>query len=90
MKRFSEQGMDGLKVAKGRGRRSVLQTKDLETVRRLVQSSRQRIGLIKDELENDLDKKFSQQVRHFPAPPEMPPLRSFLKKTVAVSNALGG
>ena len=79
MKRFSEQGVDGLKVAKGRGRKSILQAKDLETVRRFVQSSRQRIGLIKDELENDLTKKFSQQA-----------LRSFLKKTVAVSNALGG
>jgi len=63
----------------GRGRKSILQANDLETVRRLVQSSRQRIGLIKDKLENDLAKKFSQQA-----------LRSFLKKTVAVSNALGG
>jgi len=79
MKRFSEQGMDGLKVATGRGRKSILQTQDLETVRRAVQNSRQRIGLIKEQLEKDLNKEFSQQA-----------LRQFLKKSIAASNVLNG
>jgi transposase len=80
MKRFTEQGMDGLKVAKGRGRKGILgQHGDLEAVRRAVVDSRQRIGLAKAELEKELGKEFSQLT-----------LRRFLKKTVAVSNELGG
>jgi transposase len=80
MKRFADQGMEGLKVAKGRGRKGILeQHGDLEAVRRAVVGGRQRIGLAKAELEKELGKEFSQLT-----------LRRFLKKTVAVSNELGG
>lgn len=80
MKRFAEHGVEGLKVAKGRGRKAILQKhSDLEAVRRAVQNSRQRIGLAKAELEKELGKEFSQLT-----------LRRFLKKTVAATNALDG
>lgn len=80
MKRFSEQGMDGLKVAQGRGRKGILgRHGDLEAVRRAVAGNRQRISLAKAELEQELGKEFSQLT-----------LRRFLKKTVDASNELGG
>jgi transposase len=80
MKRFCDQGMDGLKVAKGRGRKGILeQHGDLEAVRRAVAGNRQRISLAKAELEKELGKEFSQLT-----------LRRFLKKTVDASNELGG
>lgn len=80
MRRFTEQGMDGLKVAKGRGRKAVLQSPtDLEAVRRAVQSSRQRMGLVKADLEKELEKEFSQLT-----------LRRFVKKMVDASNAFNG
>ena len=80
MKRFREHGMDGLKVAPGRGRKAILNKQsDLEAVRRAVSNSRQRISLAKAELEQELGKGFSQLT-----------LRRFLKKTVAVLNELDG
>lgn len=80
MKRFADQGIDGLKVAQGRGRKSILHRQsDYEVVRRAVQNSRQRIGMAKAELEKELGKEFSQIT-----------LRRFLKKMVVVTNALGG
>ena len=80
MRRFAAQGMEGLKVAKGRGRKSILQTDDdLEAVRRAVQNNRQRIRMAKAALEQELGKEFSQLT-----------LRRFLKKTVVASNALDG
>ena len=80
MQRFCDQGMDGLKVAKGRGRKGILgQDGDLEAVRRAVVGNRQRISLAKAELEKELGKEFSQLT-----------LRRFLKKTVDASNAFGG
>ena len=75
MVRFTKQGMDGLKVAAGRGRKGILQKhSDLEAVRRAVQNSRQRINLAKAELEQELGKEFCSLT-----------LRRFLKKTVAQS-----
>ena len=77
MKRFAEQGMEGLRVATGRGRKGILsQESDFDAVRRAVQGSRQRIRLAKAELEKELGKEFSQVT-----------LRRFLKKTVAASSA---
>ena len=79
MKRFAEQGVDGLKVASGRGRKGILDKEaDLEAVRRAVQNHRQRISLAKAELEKELGKEFSPLT-----------LRRFLKKTVADINAYG-
>jgi len=80
MKRFAEQGIDGLKVAKGRGRPSILQTEhDLDIVRRAVQNHRQRISLAKADLEKELGKEFSHLT-----------LKRFLKKTVADINDFVG
>ena len=77
MKRYQEQGMDGLKTKAGRGRKSILQADtDLAAVRQAVQSSRQRISLAKAELEQELGKEFSHLT-----------LRRFLKKMVAASSA---
>ena len=80
MKRYQEQGLDGLKTKAGRGRKPILQPDtDLAAVRQAVQSSRQRISLAKAELEQELGKEFSQLT-----------LRRFLKKTVAATNAFDG
>ena len=80
MARFAQHGVEGLKVAKGRGRKGILQKDtDLEAVRRAVQNSRQRISLAKAELEQELGKTFSPLT-----------LRRFLKKTTAATNALDG
>ena len=86
MKRFDEQGIDGLKVAKGRGGKSILQHKDAEAVRRAVQNHAQRLSLAKAELEQELGRTFSQLT-----------LQRFLKKTIAMAkvpfartNELGG
>ena len=80
MVRFAQHGVEGLKVAKGRGRKGLLQKDtDLEAVRRAVQNSRQRISLAKAELEQELGKTFSSLT-----------LRRFLKKTTAATNALDG
>ena len=77
MKRYQEQGLDGLKTKAGRGRKSILQADtDLAAVRQAVQNSRQRISLAKAELEQELGKEFSSLT-----------LRRFLKKTVAATNA---
>ena len=77
MKRFAQNGMAGLRVASGRGRKAILRSPaDLEAVRRAVQSNRQRIGLAKADLEKELGKEFSQLT-----------LRRFIKKTVARANA---
>lgn len=75
MKRFAEQGVDGLKVAAGRGRKPILRKDgDLPVVRKAVQDNCQRLRLAKDELQSQLGRKFCLQT-----------LKRFLKKTVAVT-----
>jgi len=80
VKRFEAEGIEGLKMRPGRGRRAILQAStDLSRVRAAVERSRQRISLAKVELEAELQKPFSTTT-----------LKRFLKKTVAASNALEG
>ena len=80
LKRYQEQGIDGLQTRQGRGRRPILQTQtDLEAVRRAVQQNRQRISLARAELEKELGKEFSTLT-----------LKRFLKKTVDASSAFDG
>ncbi len=44
-KRYEAEGIEGLKIKKGRGRRAILQPHtDLEAVRRAVQTHRQRVS----------------------------------------------
>ncbi len=76
LKRYQQQGLAGLKVQKGRGRKAILQADtDLAAVRQAVQGSRQRLSLAKAELEQELGKQFG-----------MLALKRFLKKTVAVTS----
>ncbi len=78
VKRFEAEGMAGLKMRPGRGRRAILQVStDLSRVRAAVIRSRQRISLAKAELEAELQKPFSTTT-----------LKRFLKKTIAASNEL--
>lgn len=78
VKRFEAEGVAGLKMRPGRGRRAILQAAtDLGAVRAAVQRSRQRIGLARVELEAELQKPFSTTT-----------LKRFLKKTIAASNEL--
>jgi len=51
MKRYQEQGLAGLQVKPGRGRKAILsQDTDLAAVRLAVQNNRQRVSLAKAEL----------------------------------------
>lgn len=76
LKRYQEQGLSGLQVKPGRGRKAILsQETDLAAVRLAVQSNRQRVSLAKAELEQQLGKEFSALT-----------LKRFLKKTVAASS----
>src|SRR5215203_2060238 len=78
VKRFETEGIEGLKMRPGRGRRAILQAAtDLEAVRAAVERSRQRISLARTELEGELQKPFSVTT-----------LKRFLKKTIAASNEL--
>ncbi len=77
MKRYQEQGLDGLKTKEGQGRLPILSKEtDLAAVRQAVQQNRQRVSLAKAELIQELGKEFSTQT-----------LTRFLKKTVAASSA---
>lgn len=78
VKRFEREGIEGLNMRPGRGRRAILQVStDLGAVRAAVIRSRQRISLAKAELEAELQKPFSTTT-----------LKRFLKKTIAASNEL--
>ena len=80
LKRYQQQGLAGLKVQKGRGRKAILQADtDLAAVRQAVQGSRQRLSLAKAELEQELGKQFG-----------MLALKRFLKKTAAASSEYDG
>jgi len=78
VKRFEAEGIKGLRMRPGRGRRAILQpSTDLSRVRAAVERSRQRISLARAELEAELQKPFSTAT-----------LKRFLKKTIAASNEL--
>jgi transposase len=59
--RYKLEGLPGLKIRDGRGRASILQAEDSESVRAAVKNHRQRISQAKAELENSLRKEFSQK-----------------------------
>ncbi len=77
LKRYEKEGLKGLEVRAGRGRKAILQAKDLEMVKAQVKGARQRISLAKSELENSLERSFSLST-----------LKRYLKKTVAATNEL--
>ena len=60
VKRYLESGIEGLKTRPGQGRKPILdKVQDGEKVKATIKKERQRIKLAKEELENDLGKKFS-------------------------------
>jgi len=77
VKRYETEGISGLRTKEGSGRAPILRTaEDLARVREKVSLHRQRVGLAKAELEEELGKNFSEKT-----------LRRFLKKTVVDINA---
>ena len=73
VKRFLAEGISGLKTKPGQGRRAIFdKEKDAEKVKAIVKKERQRLKLAKQELETELDKKFS-----------IPTLTRFLKLLAA-------
>jgi len=75
--RYQSEGITGLQTRPGRGRKAILQAADLESVKRAVKQSRQRISQARAELEESLGKEFSPSS-----------LKRFLKKTLAATNEL--
>lgn len=73
--RYKQTGLKGLEIRAGRGRSSILQTKDTESVKEAVRKHRQRISQAKVELEASLGKEFSQKT-----------LERFLKNLTADTN----
>jgi len=62
MKRFEEEGIQGLKTRPGRGGKPILKAEtDLEKVREAVSRNRQRLSLVRAELETVLGKTFSDK-----------------------------
>lgn len=61
MWRYKVEGLKGLAIRTGRGRPSILQTTDTESVRATIQKHRQRISQAKVELEESLGKEFSKK-----------------------------
>lgn len=59
--RYKLEGLKGLEIRTGRGRPSILQIKDTESVKAAVQQHRQRIAQAKVELEKSLGKEFSNK-----------------------------
>lgn len=73
--RYKVEGLKGLEIRTGRGRSSILETKDTESVKAAVQKHRQRIAQAKVELQESLGKEFSQKT-----------LERFLKNLTAAIN----
>ena len=74
--RYKEQGIEGLKTKKGQGRKPILNKQSDELrIKKQVKKERQRLKNAKDELEKELDKKFSLKT-----------LKRFLKNLSADGN----
>ena len=72
LKRYQEDGIAGLKLLSGRGRKPILKEADLEKVRKVVSEHRQKLSVAREELEQTLGKSFSEET-----------LKRFVKKTLA-------
>lgn len=76
VRRYQGEGIDGLHIKAGRGRRAILHEEaDLSAVRLAVQANRQRLSLAQASLQDELGKQFSRST-----------LKRFLKKTVVDTN----
>ncbi len=73
VKRYKYEGIDGLHIRKGRGRKQILSTEtDFEIVRRAVIENRQRLSLAQEAIQKELGKEFCQMT-----------LKRFLKSITA-------
>ena len=72
LKRYQEDGIEGLKMLSGRGRKPILDEADFEKVKEVVSKHRQKLSVAKEELEQMLGKSFSEET-----------LKRFVKKTLA-------
>ena len=76
LKRYEQEGIEGLRTKPGRGRKPILDAKaDLLKVKQAVKANRQRISLAKAELEAELGKSFSNKT-----------LERYIKNMVAAIN----
>lgn len=76
LKRYREEGIDGLKTKPGQGRKAILNGEvDKEKVRKAVENERQRLKHAKADLEKELGKEFSLKT-----------LKRFLKNLSADGN----
>ena len=76
VKRYKTEGIDGLYIRKGRGRKQILSTEtDFETVRRSVTENWQRLSLVQEAIQKELGKEFCQMT-----------LKRFLKSITADTN----
>jgi transposase len=77
LKRYEVEGLEGLATKPGRGRKAILdEVKDAGKIKEVVQANRQRLSVAKVELEEALEKQFSQKT-----------LERHIKKVIAVINA---
>jgi transposase len=77
MKRYETDGIAGLGTKAGRGRKAILnEATDDAKIKEVVQANRQRLGVAKAELEEALEKQFSQKT-----------LERYIKNVLAVINA---
>jgi transposase len=77
LKRYEAKGIEGLQTKPGRGRKAILnETTDDAKIREVVQDNRQRLSLAKAELEEALEKQFSQKT-----------LERYIKNVLVVINA---
>lgn len=62
LKRYEAEGIEGLQTKPGRGRKAILnEASDHATIKEVVQANRQRLSVAKAELEQVLEKQFSQK-----------------------------
>jgi len=62
MKRYQAEGLTGLETKPGRGRKAILNAvTDAAKIKEVVQANRQRLSVAKAELEEALEKQFSQK-----------------------------
>lgn len=77
MKRYEADGIEGLKTKAGQGRPTILSpTEDLEAVKKAVKANRKKLRVAKAELEETLNKNFSERT-----------LNRYVKKTMDAINA---
>ena len=76
VKRYLAYGIEGLRNKPGQGRKSILNSEeDAEKIRKAIEKERQRLQLVKADLEAELDKEFSLLT-----------LKRFLKKITVDGN----